>query len=181
MRDKVLVVVDMQNDFTTGVLGNEACVAVIDKVKEELKKDYTTALFTRDTHNEDYLETEEGKNIPIPHCIKDTDGWYIVQSLIDTANDNNNIKTLKIFNKPTYGSVDLGTYLQKIYGEGNQLDITFVGVCTGICVINNVAITKAFCPNAKVHVVADACACVTPESHNTALETMKTFKVDVIE
>lgn len=178
---KILVVVDMQKDFTTGVLGNKECETAISKVADVIHQgDYDEYILTRDTHGENYMDTQEGKKLPVPHCIKGTDGWEIV-SEIETSLKTKN-KPVHFIDKPVFGSLELGEQLHGLYedykDEGLTLD--FVGVCTGICVISNVLIAKAACPEAHVRVIADACACVTPKSHETALEAMKTCQVDVI-
>ena len=115
------------------------------------------------------METQEGNKLPVPHCIWNTDGWQIVSGIEVPAN-------AKIFDKPTFGSVNLATYIK----DNAYDEVVFCGVCTGICVISNVALVKAFCPETKVIVLENLCACVTPESHKTAIEAMKTFQVDIV-
>lgn len=175
---KILVVVDMQKDFTTGPLGNKECIAVIPNVISAIKNDaYDHIIFTKDTHQSDYLQTQEGKKLPIPHCIEESDGWNIVDEVFHAANG----KLTDIICKPTFGSVELGKLLKKYYDENDEpFEIDFCGVCTGICVISNVMVTKAFVPEAKVCVIEKACACVTPQSHKTAIEAMKTCQVEMI-
>ena len=177
---KLLVVVDMQKDFTTGPLGNAECTAVIDKVVAEIESHkYDDVIFTMDTHHSDYLNTQEGLNLPVKHCIEGTEGWEIEPVILNAAKKA--FKKCEIFSKNTFGSRKMAEWLSQKYGNGEHVQITFVGVCTGICVINNVSVVKAFLPEAKIEVIADACACVTPESHKTALEAMKLFQVNVIE
>lgn len=179
--EKILVIIDMQNDFTTGVLGNTECTKAIDEVIDVVNKgEYDQIIFTRDTHTEDYMNTREGKYLPVPHCIKDSEGWNIVPSIMEAAEKKVTAARIKIFDKPTFGSVELGAYIKETEAQGAKLTIDFTGVCTGICVINNVAIVKANCPEVDVRVIEKACACVTPDSHNTAIAAMKTFQVDVI-
>lgn len=178
---KILVVVDMQKDFTTGVLGNEECKAVIFKVTDVISQgDYDEIFLTRDTHGDDYMNTQEGKKLPVPHCIRGTQGWQIVDEIEDSCRKK--CESVHFIDKPVFGSVELGeqlrTLYEKYYDEGITID--FVGVCTGICVISNVLIAKANCPEAVVRVIADACACVTPQTHQTALDAMKTCQVDII-
>ncbi len=181
MAKKILVVVDMQNDFTTGVLGNRECAAAIPRVEELIRKGgYDVAAATMDTHTEDYLNTNEGKNLPVEHCIRGTEGWRIVPSVDKALRETFGETNFRIFEKPAFGSVDLAEFLRQQSKEDPDLQIDFAGVCTGICVISNVALAKAFCPEARVRVIASACACVTPESHETALNAMKTFQVTVI-
>lgn len=178
---KVLVIVDMQKDFTTGVLGNEECKAAISKVTDVIRQgDYDEYFLTRDTHGDNYLSTQEGKKLPVPHCIKGTDGWKIVNDIETSCRAKR--KPVHFIDKPVFGSVELGEQLRALYEKycAEGLTIDFVGVCTGICVISNVLIAKANCPEAVVRVIADACACVTVQSHQTALEAMKTCQVDII-
>lgn len=183
MNKKVLVVVDMQRDFISGPLGNAECVNVIDKVVDAIKNgDYDTILYTQDTHQENYLETNEGQHLPVVHCITGTDGWKLVPKVEDAIKES---KAYKIyFMKNTFGCLDMANYLaNKGNGFENNFDtqIDFCGVCTGICVISNVMLTKAALPEANIRVLANACACVTPESHKTALEAMKLCQVEVVE
>ena len=178
---KLLIVVDMQNDFVTGALGTKEAVAIVPAVVEKIEdaiENNEFLIFTRDTHHENYMSTQEGKNLPVPHCFEGTDGWQIVEELRPYAE-----KCLCI-NKPTFGSLDLMTFLvakdMELRSKGRRLSIKYVGVCTGICVISNAMLTKAFLPEAKVTVVGDCCACVTPESHANALEAMKMCQIEVI-
>ena len=161
---KVLVVIDMQVDFTTGALKNEDAIAVIPAVKKRIEAAQAAGediIFTRDTHAADYLTTEEGRNLPVEHCIKGTPGWEIVPELRDAADE--------IIDKPTFGSTELGERLS----QGGYDEVELIGVCTDICVISNAMIAKAFLPNAHVIVDASCCAGVTKESHLAALEAMK--------
>lgn len=181
-KKNVLVVVDMQNDFTTGVLGNAECVSAIEKVRDVIANgDYDEIIFTMDTHQDGYLDTQEGRRLPVAHCIEGTEGHKIVQSLVDEATHLPCDTTFIM--KPTFGSFELADHLKDLFyypSMQREATIDFVGVCTGICVISNVMITKAALPEATVRVIEDACACVTPESHNTAINAMRTCQVDVI-
>ena len=168
---KLLVVVDMQNDFVTGALPNERAQKFLPDMVEYVKNFQGDVVFTRDTHEENYMNTQEGKNLPVPHCIRNTEGWQIVPELRPYAK--------QIFDKPTFGSTKLGIWLTCLAEPYDE--IYFCGVCTGICVINNVSIVKAYCPETPVKVLANLCACVTPETHQNALEAMKVFQVEVIE
>ena len=170
---KALVVIDMQNDFVTGVLGTKEAQAIVPNVIEYIKNFDGDVYYTRDTHTTDYMDTQEGKNLPVPHCIKNTEGWQIVPEVENACQKLNTYKT--IYNKDTFGSVGLATELCR---KGYQ-EIYFIGVCTGICVISNVLMVKAFLPEAKLIVKKDLCACVTPTTHETALEAMKLCQVDV--
>ena len=185
---KVLVVVDMQNDFTNGVLGNAECEAAVGKVVEVIEKgQYDKIFLTRDTHEENYLSTQEGKKLPVEHCIKNTTGWEVRDEILAVIKEKYNEDDVTFVDKPSFGSLELGGKMKqladKIVSDGNSLsnlEIDFCGVCTGICVISNVAIMKATLPEVKISVIEEACACVTIESHETAINAMKTFQVDVI-
>lgn len=180
MAKRILVVVDMQNDFTTGVLGNKECTEAIDKVIEVIQEgNYDEVVATRDTHTEDYMNTQEGKKLPVVHCIDGTEGWEVVPAIEKAIREANGGEA-KIFDKPTFGSVKLAEYLKQQYQAEGGAEFDFVGVCTGICVISNVALAKAYCPEAPVRVIAKGCACVTPDSHETALNAMKTFQVEIV-
>lgn len=165
---KILVVVDMQNDFIDGALGTKEAVAIVPNVVEKIKKfDGDKIIFTRDTHEDNYMETQEGKNLPVIHCIRGTKGWEL----------NPEIEALRkeeIFDKPSFGSMELASYLKKL---DSVKSIEFVGLCTDICVISNVMITKAALPEVPVIVDASCCAGVTPESHKNALGAMKMCQV----
>ena len=180
---KILVIVDEQKDFTNGVLGNAECEATVGKIVDIVNtQDFDRVILTRDTHSNNYLDTQEGKNLPVVHCIEGSAGWQIrdeiMQAVKHKYSENENYS---VIDKRTFGSLYLGKWLESNYIlEQADLEITFVGVCTGICVISNVMITKAALPEAKINVIADACACVTPESHKTALEAMKMCQISVI-
>lgn len=167
---KVLIVVDMQNDFIDGALGTKEAVAIVPYVKEVVENFEGKVLFTRDTHYENYMETQEGKNLPVPHCIKDTNGWQICPALEE-------LRKTEAIDKPTFGSKDLVEILNQ---EENIEEITFVGLCTDICVISNVMVVKAFYPEIPLIVDAKGCAGVTVPSHLNALEAMKMCQVKVI-
>ena len=166
-----LVVIDMQNDFIDGALKNDAAIAIVDNVAAKVKVARETGIpviFTRDTHYENYMETIEGKHLPVPHCIKDTEGWQIT-SKIEV------LETDKIINKPTFGSLELADYLETLDVD----EIEIIGVCTDICVISNVMIIKAKFPEKEIFVDETCCAGVTPESHANALEAMKMCHINV--
>ena len=169
---KLLVVVDMQNDFIDGALGTKEAVAIVPKVKEKIETFEGTVLFTRDTHFENYMETQEGKNLPVPHCIENTDGWQI-RSELDA------LRTTDAIDKVTFGSSELPEKLAALNAENPIESITFVGLCTDICVISNVMVTKAFFPEIPVIVDAACCAGVSPATHKNALEAMKVCQVKV--
>jgi nicotinamidase-related amidase len=193
---KLLVVVDMQKDFIDGSLGTEEAQAIVPKVAELIKASAdgdTAIIFTTDTHEDDYARTLEGKNLPVPHCIIGTDGWYIHPDITDAyAEVIDRYIDLDVINggfdhcnslvrKPTFGSIDLQNILYEIDDEIEPIEeITFCGLCTGICVLSNAILAKATLPEVPINVVADCCACVTPASHNTALEAMKLCQINII-
>lgn len=179
---KVLVVVDMQNDFTTGPLGNEECASVVPRVVERIKSDeYHNIIVTQDTHYSNYLETQEGKKLPVVHCIRDTDGWKLCQPVEDALQSMCKRTVVTIIDKFSFGSLYLGKLLEETYFlDDKDIRIDFVGVCTGICVISNALIAKAALPEAQVRVLSDACACTTPESHKRALEAMQMCQIEVV-
>ena len=174
---KILVVVDMQNDFVTGVLGTKEAVEIVPKVKDRILRGMAqgeAVLFTRDTHEACYLETQEGRNLPVPHCVRGTDGWEIIPQLTEYT------KGCTIVDKPTFGSAELGTLLQELNQKEPIEKITLIGLCTDICVISNALLVKAFLPETEVVVDAKCCAGVTPESHRNALAAMKMCQINVI-
>lgn len=167
---KLLVVTDMQNDFVTGSLGTKEAEGivknVVDKVRE-WKEMGMDILYTRDTHGNEYLDTAEGKKLPVEHCIKGTHGWEIVDELKEGAE--------KVMDKPSFGSPKLVENVR----VGGYDEVVFVGLCTDICVITNALLLKSFFPELLVSVDAACCAGVTPETHNAALETMRMCQVEV--
>ena len=168
----ILIVVDMQNDFIDGALGTEEAVAIVPKVAEKIRGFKGTVLFTRDTHHEDYLDTQEGKNLPVVHCVEGTEGWQLREELAPLC------KTAPI-DKPTFGSSRLGEILRGLDALEPIGSVTLIGLCTDICVISNALLVKAFLPEAPVTVDAACCAGVTPESHRNALEAMKMCQIRV--
>ena len=169
---KLLVVVDMQNDFIDGALGTKEAVAIVPAVKKKIQEFDGKVLFTRDTHFENYMETQEGKNLPIPHCIKGTDGWQIRKELDE-------LRTEDAIDKLTFGSSELGILLTQMNEKEKIESITFIGLCTDICVISNAMLAKAFLPEVPIIVDAACCAGVTPESHKNALAAMKVCQIAV--
>lgn len=167
---KMLIVIDMQNDFIDGALGTKGALAIVPYVKEVIESFDGKVLFTRDTHFENYMQTQEGSNLPVPHCIKGTDGWQIRAEL-------DALRKTEPIDKLTFGSKDLVNVLKN---ETDIESITFVGLCTDICVISNVMVVKAFFPEIPLIVDAKGCAGVTPESHKRALEAMKVCQIKVI-
>ncbi len=175
---RILIVIDMQNDFLHGALKNEEGIKIIPSVVEKIKEyksDGCEVIATRDTHSENYLDTQEGQNLPVVHCVKDSYGWQI-NSEIQNALGNS-----IIFDKPTFGSSDLALYLKNRF-ESVQKQLTFeiVGVCTDICVISNAMLIKAFLPEARVKVNSALCAGVSVQSHKTALLAMQACQIQII-
>ena len=170
---KILIVVDMQNDFIDGALGTAEAVAIVENVKAKIREyDPADVFATMDTHTPDYLNTQEGRNLPVPHCIKGTDGWQIRSDIAELLTDAH------IYEKPTFGSLKLAKDIAAI-AAAEDIEIEMVGLCTDICVVSNALILKALFPEIKISVDAAACAGVTPESHNAALTTMKMCQIEI--
>lgn len=175
MNKRLLIVVDMQNDFVNGSLANPMAEAIIPTIVEEMDaSDFI--MFTRDTHYENYLQTSEGKKLPIEHCIINTGGWQIVEPLLNHAHS---ISTpFDFINKTTFGFYFWNDYCDLI----SQCDeIEIVGTCTDICVVSNALILKSLFPEKKIIVKSSACAGLTKEKHEAALETMRSCQIDVVE
>lgn len=173
---KYLVVIDMQNDFIDGSLGTEQAQAILPAVIDRVRGFKGPVMFTRDTHDEDYLETQEGKHLPVPHCIKDTDGWQLQKDLNAYAVEHHCL----IFDKPSFGAVGLAGCVNGINRMTPIDEIEMIGVCTDICVISNALLLKSVLPETVMTVDASLCAGSTPEGHRKALDVMKTCHVNVI-
>jgi len=174
--NKYLIIVDMQNDFIDGALGTAEAEAILPKVIEKVKKFSGTIVFTYDTHDEEYLKTQEGQHLPAPHCIEGTEGWKLPKTLEDLRFTVGG----KAFTKPTFGSKELGEYLL-IENRRKIIDsIEIIGLCTDICVISNALLIKAFLPETEILVDASCCAGVTPESHERALKAMEMCHIKVV-
>jgi len=179
---KILVVVDMQNDFIDGALGTPEAQAIVNNVVKKVKEFDGDAIYvTRDTHQPNYLETREGKALPVEHCIAETAGWRlhdaVAAAIRHAAADSH--KSVHVFQKDTFGSVDLGKYLERLSEQQSIDEVMIVGLCTDICVISNALLIRAFCPEARITVDAACCAGVTPESHTNALAAMKMCQINV--
>ena len=164
---KTLIVIDMQNDFIDGSLGTAEAVEIVERVKEKIRAAKAAGeqiIFTRDTHHENYMETNEGKHLPVVHCIEGTPGWEIREGLL--------VEGAKVINKPSFGYNGWKDYQFE--------EIELVGLCTDICVVSNALILKAMFPEIKISVDSKCCAGVTPESHSAALETMKMCQIEII-
>lgn len=166
---KFLIVVDMQNDFITGSLGSAAAEAIVPKVAEKIKSFDGEVIFTRDTHFEDYMQTREGRKLPVEHCIKDTAGWQICDELVPYVK--------KTVDKITFGSIELPEII-RAYGESVD-EIELCGLCTDICVISNAMILNAAFPETVIRIDGSCCAGVSNESHATALKSMKSVHIEV--
>lgn len=179
---KILIVVDMQKDFVDGALGTKEACAIVPALIERIEGFDGLVLATRDTHGEEYLNTMEGKKLPVVHCVKGTSGWELYPEIeAALAQKWQGYKDEAIFDKPTFGSRDLGEYLLRLEKEGETIEsITLTGVCTDICVISNALLIKAYLPETEVRVEADLCAGVTKESHERALEAMEVCQIEVI-
>ena len=169
---EILIVVDMQNDFIDGALGTKEAKAIVPKVKEKIKNFSGKVYFTRDTHESDYLMTQEGKKLPVEHCIRGTKGWQISPELSGLCKET-------MVDKVTFGSVGLGEKLRAENQEDPIERITLIGLCTDICVISNALLLKAFLPEVRIIVDASCCAGVTPKSHKTALAAMKACQIEI--
>ena len=170
---KILIVIDMQNDFIDAALGTKEAVSIVEAVKDKIRS-YApeNVIATMDTHGENYMETQEGKYLPVPHCIKGSEGWKIrsdIAALLEGA---------KIYEKPTFGSTALAEDLREL-SKKEEIELELIGLCTDICVASNALLLKAFMPEVKISVDAACCAGVTPEKHLAALETMRSCQIQV--
>lgn len=172
---KVLVVVDIQNDFVDGALGTPEAVAIVDAAAEKIKNFDGDIFVTYDTHFENYMDTLEGKKLPVPHCIKGTNGWELNPKIAE-ALKGKNYKTIE---KLTFGSVDLPQLVKEKIGN-QKAEITLIGLCTDICVVSNALLLKANILDSEIFVDSACCAGVTPDTHNAALDTMRCCQINVI-
>lgn len=175
MKKKVLIVIDMQNDFIDGSLSNKSAQDIIPAILEELRTGgYEHVVFTRDTHTKNYLNTPEGKSLPIEHCIMETEGWELNQEILEDACFG--CDSISFFDKPTFGSLGLLSHIQS---QGDFDEVVVCGTCTDICVVSNVLILKTMKPDLNITVLGNACAGLTPEKHQAALEVMKSCQINV--
>lgn len=194
---KVLAVIDMQNDFINGALGSVEAEAIVPNAVKKIRDFEGLVVLTRDTHGENYLQTQEGRNLPVPHCIKDSNGWQINSEIMEAAQaqaaaqsevfeDENGEAVMEmeyepvIFDKPTFGSTALGQALAMGAQEDPVESVEIIGLCTDICVISNAMLIKACLPETEIIIDASCCAGVTPESHAQALGAMKACQIKVI-
>lgn len=178
MKNKLLIVVDMQNDFVTGSLANPAAEKIIPNIVEKLKaKDYTYLIFTRDTHQKNYLETQEGKNLPVEHCIEGTKGWEIVPELQEFT------KNAFIIDKPTFGYKDWKAKLNELFDDENNQpgdfpeEIELCGTVSSICVASNATILKSLYPEMSISVLKDLCADLSTEGHEAAMKVLNSQQI----
>ena len=170
---KLLVVVDMQKDFVDGCLGTKEALAIVPAVVEKIGKYKPEDIFvTRDTHQKDYLSTQEGRNLPVEHCIEGTPGWEIVPEVAAAATG------ATVINKPTFGSIKLSEIIKEI-SEKEDISVEMIGLCTDICVVSNALLLKATIPEVEISVDSSCCAGVTPDKHLAALETMRSCQIKV--
>lgn len=175
---KIIIVIDMQNDFVTGPLGTSEAVFVTEKIKQKLINEplKTQIIFTRDTHQDNYLNTAEGEKLPIEHCIEGTPGWCIIDPLRIATKE----KLVTIINKSSFGYKGWDLIIPRYLKNAFKDEIEIVGVCTDICVISNALILKALFPGIRISVDASCCAGTTPKMHQKALDVMKSCQIDII-
>ena len=175
---KTLIVVDMQNDFIDGSLGTSEAVDIVPRVAHKIKTWDGDIFVTQDTHGADYLRTQEGRNLPVVHCVEGTAGWEI-EERIRAALDRKEQGKVNYITKPAFGSHALAETLSRKQADQQIEEIQLVGLCTDICVISNAMLLKAFMPETHITVDSACCAGVTPESHRNALAAMKMCQIDV--
>lgn len=172
---KILIVVDIQNDFVDGALGTPEAVAIVAAAAEKIKNFDGDIFVTYDTHYDNYMETLEGEKLPVPHCIKGTQGWELNPKIADALNGKN----YKSVEKLTFGSVELPKLVKETIGD-EKAEITLIGLCTDICVVSNALLLKANFLDVEIFVDAACCAGVTPDTHNAALDTMRCCQINII-
>lgn len=193
---KILIVVDMQKDFVDGTLRNEDAIKivpnVVNKVRDAYERDDTILIFTKDTHDVHYMDTEEGRNLPVPHCIEGTEGWEIINELreythrsdCEEASGHTERGNITVLLKKTFGCGELGKVVNDIVSEAKAdnndiTEIELIGLCTDICVISNAMLVKAFEPGIPIYVDSSCCAGVTPDTHENALKAMKQCHIHI--
>ena len=170
---KILVVIDMQNDFIDGALGTPEAVEIVPNVRAKIRQYAPEDIFvTMDTHETNYLTTQEGRNLPVEHCIRGSKGWEIRSDLAVL------LKGASIYEKPTFGSTKLAEDLRAI-ADKEDIELELTGLCTDICVVSNALLLKAAMPEVRISVDPACCAGVTPEKHEAALETMRSCQINV--
>ena len=174
--EKILVVVDMQNDFIDGSLGTEEARNIVEPVCEKIIEFGGQIFVTQDTHSDNYLETLEGRHLPVEHCIANTEGW-LINSFIRNALKSKNYAFIE---KEIFGSMKLVDQIAKILDKGGKGSIEIVGLCSDICVVSNALMLRSAFPNTEITVDASCCAGVTPDKHKAAMEVMKSCQINVI-
>lgn len=170
-----LILVDVQNDFVDGALGTAEAQEMLPRLVEKVRQFDGTLLVTKDTHGADYMDTQEGRNLPVPHCIKGTEGWQLAPSLLALPA----VREAKVYEKPCFGSTALAADLAALNAKGGVDSVELVGLCTDICVVSNALLLKAAMPEVPVSVDAACCAGVTPEKHEAALNVLESCQVAV--
>lgn len=171
---KFLIVVDMQKDFVDGALGTAEAVAIVPKVAEKIRTFDGEVFATFDTHYDNYMQIAEGKHLPVPHCIKGTEGWQLDKNVARALED----RAYTAVEKNTFGSVDLPNLIAEA-AQGDEFTLELIGLCTDICVVSNALLLKARFPEAPIAVDAACCAGVTPEAHEAALATMQSCQINI--
>ena len=177
MEKKFLIIVDMQKDFIDGALGSAEAQAIVAPAAERIqacREAGYEVIATLDTHGTNYMESAEGKKLPVPHCIRETEGWEMNPLIREAMGDGTLVE------KPTFGSIRLPEMLRERSAEGDRMTIELIGLCTDICVVSNALLLKAYFPEAQIAVNAKCCAGVTPEKHRAALETMQSCQIDIL-
>ncbi len=171
---KILIVIDMQNDFIDGALGTKEAEAIVENVKAKIRSyDPRDVIATRDTHEANYLQTQEGKYLPVEHCIRGTEGWEVRPDIAELLTE------AQVYDKPTFGSTRLAEDLAALAAR-EELELELVGLCTDICVVSNAMLLKATMPEVRISVDPACCAGVTPESHEAALRTMASCQIQMV-
>lgn len=171
----LLIVIDMQNDFISQALGTPEAQEIVQKVSEKIRSWEGPVFYTRDTHGKNYPDTAEGKKLPVSHCIKGENGWELDPQIAACVKPED-----KIFDKPTFGSIELAAAVSDMVQADKISSVTLVGLCTDICVISNALLLKAYLPELPIAVDSSCCAGVTPESHENALKAMTMCQIDII-
>ena len=174
---KFLIAVDLQNDFITGSLGTAEAEAIVGAAAARIAECRAAGwkvIATLDTHGADYMDTSEGRKLPVPHCVRGTEGWKIEPAIDAALGDSLRLE------KPTFGSVKLPEVIARETGAGDRIVIEMIGLCTDICVVSNALLLKAHFPEADIRVNSACCAGVTPELHRAALETMASCQIEVL-
>lgn len=176
MRDDVLVIVDVQNDFVNGALGTREAEEVLPSILEKVRDFTGRVIATRDTHSDDYLETQEGERLPVVHCLKGSEGWGFPDELDSLIRE----REAAIYEKSTFGSPALARDLRDFFDRGEIRSVEIIGICTDICVVSNALLIKAESPELPLTVDARCCAGVTPEKHGAALDVLESCQVEVV-